>query len=68
MKPMPELTPAAKSALMSTGTSRVGAKPTHRVPWGITAELMNDGLIGSGGGLTVAGANVRERLSADIPF
>lgn len=58
---------AAKSILISTGTSRQGATPTHPMTPAVKAELEREGLIGPGGGLTRRGTIVRDRVNV-IPF
>jgi len=63
----PELTEAAKSALISTGTSRQGATPTSPMTAEVKAELVDAGLIGPRGGLTRRGTIVRDRANV-IPF
>lgn len=62
-----DLSPAAQSALLSTGTNRQGAKPTHRMTEEVRLELQDLGLIGEGLGLTRKGTIQRE-LHNDIPF
>lgn len=61
------LSAAAQSALLSTGTNRQGAKPTHPMTPAVKAELVDAGLLGTGGGLTRSGTIARERLNV-IPF
>ncbi len=62
-----DLTPAAQSALLSTGTSRQGAKPTHPMTEAVRLELQDAGLLGEGLGLTRTGTIQRD-LFNDIPF
>jgi hypothetical protein len=67
MMKTPELTEAAKSVLISTGTSRQGATPTHPMTAEVKAELEGLELIGRGGGLTRRGTIVRDQVNV-IPF
>lgn len=67
MMKTPELTEAAKSALISTGTSRQGATPTHPMTPATRQELERLELIGPGGGLTRRGSIVRDQVNV-IPF
>lgn len=60
------LSPAAVTALISTGTNRQGAKPTNATPEAL-AELTRLELIGNGRGLTRKGTIQRE-LHNEIPF
>lgn len=64
---MTQISEAAKSALLSTGTNRQGAKPTHPMTADVKAELVTEGLIGTGGGLTRRGTIAREKLNV-LPF
>lgn len=65
MMKTPDLTPAARSALISAGSNRLGATPTHRMTPATRQELEAASLLGPGGGLTIAGTIVRERLIED---
>ena len=61
------LSPAAVTAIISTGTSRQGAKPWEWTPASVMEELKELGLIGDGGGLTRKGTIQRD-LHNEIPF
>ncbi len=64
---MTQISEAAQTALLSTGTNRQGAKPTHPMTEDVRLELQDAGLIGAGLGLTRTGTIAREKLNV-IPF
>lgn len=66
---MTQISEAAKQALLSTGTNRQGAVPTHPMTQAVRQELEAAKLIGTSGGLTRRGTIARERLAdAALPF
>jgi hypothetical protein len=56
-----ELSTAARTALLSAGTSRQGAKTYPRENQAVRAELLAAGLIGDNDGLTMRGTIAREK-------
>lgn len=64
---MTNISEAAKAVLLSTGTSRQGAVPTHPMTDAVKTELVAEGLIGKGGGLTRRGTIARDRANV-LPF
>lgn len=60
--PIPEMSTAARTALMSCGTNRQGATPAPATTTATLHELRTLRLIGPGGGLTRRGTIKRELI------